>query len=365
MPLSFLFIPRLNAYPSMHVYPEKMTQKQQRLLDDVIASWVEEMPESQASNAIDFEDWFENAYRLYEAKATFPERDTFVLRRFEGEHLITLKDDLQDKASLQGKDVFLLGMHCRAEDTLEEDFGLHPVNLKTGPNNDVLYAGSETFQKHAGRTVTLCDAVTDDIEKAIADLRTDGHEKAFLKVNRSKYGIEVISTEPGEFIGSDTAWAIMHLEGDKNAFQVQAYTDMYYEYRFIVVGHKLVAGAACIEEFTPLDNKGTHFDGQLRYHRQSETPVIHDEQAKQVLNVLKDAAATFVTEMKEEDTFAHYTLDMALDREGKPLVVECNDLNNYGLYAMHYPAILREQVAFYDNKLELAVKKSATSTLQP
>jgi hypothetical protein len=202
------------------------------------------------------------------------------------------------------------------------------------------YATLTTFQTMAGRRIILAgvDAGGPEVTESLLDvaaLHPDG--RVLVKVNRQKYGIYDFIVKPGSTLDEvfrstpeDLDGALMHLEGWPDAFIVQEFMPMEYEYRMFVVDGVPVTGAGCVEEFTPLENSAP-FDTKVRRSR-SAVSAVEDrpDVVARLLTFAVEAAATLLIEKPE---LTHYALDVALDSAGNPLIVELNALLNSGLYA--------------------------------
>jgi len=306
----------------------------------LLDSWKLIYPDSKPSHHVDFEDWTENIVRFHTALTLESDADFFIIEKEKCFNLNHEPVDIPEEG-------FFLGTFINQEKSCA-----HLIRYDQSAIADK-YGATETFNKFAGRRNELCGLDIDngkDLRNVIQEMADAGHEKLFVKVNRPKYSIEVIDIKNKEdayssFTRSESAWAAIHLEGKADAFLIQEFIKMRYEYRMIVVDNELASGAACIEEFTPLNNKN-RFDIQLRENRDEVSYVINDEFfGNELVNQYIKVAHEFILSMsKENSNFTDYTLDLALDDKDNVIVIECNPLNNYGLYAMDYASILKEEI---------------------
>lgn len=204
------------------------------------------------------------------------------------------------------------------------------------------YASLRSFQRHAGRRSDVCGWVVNRAagQTDILDvLATYAGSRAFVKVNRAKYGVAVLdipvgataATIPEIFWSRDLlAGAALHLEGRPDGFVVQDVTEMLYEYRLFVVDGEAVTGAGCIVEHTPADNVGATFDDRVQRIRY-ESPIVRDAQVRDLLVSFGRMVAAEIADEAPELT--DYSLDVALGADGAPLVIELNGIRNSGLYA--------------------------------
>lgn len=124
-------------------------------------------------------------------------------------------------------------------------------------------------------------------------------------------------------------------EDEPDAVLVQQRTRMRYEYRVQVIGGRPVCGAGCIERFTPADNtgepydprmEGTRNDGRIESH--PDIARLYEQYAHEVVDALRDEAT------------GPYVMDLYLDDDGQPHVIELNPQSNSGLYALDMDALL-------------------------
>ena len=129
--------------------------------------------------------------------------------------------------------------------------------------------------QHGGRWMALCgySSSKDELppEHDItylallrAELRAERELRSVsfvVKATQPKAGIGVIRVSPGITTAQDIhnqlsdifGWTLVREEGRPEAFLLQDGIEMQYEYRLFVVNGKIIAGAGCIEEFTPYD----------------------------------------------------------------------------------------------------------------
>lgn len=88
-----------------------------------------------------------------------------------------------------------------------------------------------------------------------------------------------------------------------------------------------------MEELTPLDNDGERFDAQMREHRNAECPS-PVESRPDILSTYIPFAEKVVEELVvERPELTRYSLDVALGRNGEPVIIEFNSESNSGFYA--------------------------------
>lgn len=228
--------------------------------------------------------------------------------------------------------------------------------VRAGGIDPDAYATTETFARHAGRPFRLVAADGDDLTAALyAMAEHDPHRRVWAKViSTSKYAVgELTVPDPGVDSGRsvfallrhgdndpDTAegigGALVHYEGDDNVFLIAPRTTMEYQYRFFCVDGVPVTGAACIESHTPLDSTNLAFDPVVEQVRGSKDA----QRRPDLVEKMHDFAVRVGAELYAEG-MRHFTLDVALGADGEPLVIECNDLPNAGLYACDPQRLLR------------------------
>jgi len=215
------------------------------------------------------------------------------------------------------------------------------------------------FRDAAGRWIGVFDIPAEDgcgigaansLPSALSVYARDADRDVFLKVvSHAKYGCWKVHIPRGtspknvwDIILGELEYTVVHLAGSPRAILASAWTDLRYEYRLIVIDGQVVAGAGCIDAMDPYFAVETPFDPQMETYRNC------GEIAR--LPALAQSYAAFGYELaaravREQATMRHYTLDLALNPQGRIVVVECNPTLNFGLYCARYehilPAILR------------------------
>lgn len=124
-------------------------------------------------------------------------------------------------------------------------------------------------------------------------------------------------------------------EGEPDAVLVQQKARMRYEYRMQVIGGEPVCGAACIERFTPADNRGNRYDPRMEETRNSGRIESHPDIARLYEQFAHETAHAIRGEVE-----GPYVMDLYLDDAGRPHVIELNPQSNSGLYALDMDALL-------------------------
>jgi len=188
------------------------------------------------------------------------------------------------------------------------------------------------FTRYAGRKVRVVDA--DEGQLLAACEQVAGEDgRVVVKVTRPKYGMTTINVRHSvahAIVEDDLIMgALMHLDGTKDAFLVQKHIEMQFERRFFIVDGLAVASAGCIPAYTPFDRLAPHDPRMRRHRRDGEDIIWAPEQTK----TLHDFADRIATELRHSGNLSEYVLDVALNRDGNPLIVEFNGIRNAGLYA--------------------------------
>ena len=216
----------------------------------------------------------------------------------------------------------------------------------------------KAFRERAGRRIEIVNFTNRDDPRCPANIIHQMHQEgitnflgkvtATFKYTNLFYQSESKDTDAHisyELFG----YAPAHFEDVENAGIIQPVVDMEYEYRCIFIDGQLVTGAGCIEEFTPYNrlSYGQAFDPQLRQRRHEGTPVVIDRARTDTLvTFARESLAALV---KEDPRLNEGTIDVALDKDGKPLIVELNGAPNYGLYACNAKLIVDAHAASIKN----------------
>lgn len=212
------------------------------------------------------------------------------------------------------------------------------------------FIGDEVLARFSGRPTLIGGTDIDQGEVSLPEgavniipFLTELHELGFthavLKRTRTKTGIHRIPLFPSDDLNRRSlsavdGWEFYRLDGKPDAWQAQAWVPMFDEYRLFVVDGELVAGAGCVEEFTPLEHRGQQFDTRVRDRRGRLQPGSQ--------SISADAASVeelvaFATPIARERG-GTFVLDVAHGTDG-PLVVEGNDISNAGVFAADPRAI--------------------------
>ena len=299
-------------------------------LRDAWSTWM--TPVVQPGEA-DFEEFYEEAARLDAAVFAFGEDRVWVSQ---------YRDETARNLGT-GETVPLTAVqHLRR-------YGGQPSTRQTGlpqltrERSIDRYDRFEAFTRNAGRPVVLAGHDLDgapglELYDVVRNLAEQGFPKVVVKVTKAKHGFAIIDVhrDISDEDLSDTLldvldWALVRASGRPEAFLVQGFVPMRFEYRMFVVDGRVVTGGACIEEFTPAQNLGDAFDTRVREHRMVKSPVVdRPDVVSRLLTFAEQVVAEWLVERPDLRTAV---IDVALDPDGNPLVVEFNGLLNAGLYA--------------------------------
>lgn len=218
------------------------------------------------------------------------------------------------------------------------------------------YYTLSAFRRNAGRRTALCAIPMDEDEcdnsvfDVVADWTRQAPLAAMIKVvYSSKYGIvpanfpaKCTPRQALEVLFDALEFAVAHLEGLPGTLLLQDRIPMQHEYRIAVIDGRPVAGAGCIERFTPLNNTGVRFDPQTEEIRNNgriqENPELVDRYVEAAHRIAQEIS-------DEQPCLRDYTLDLAVRPDGEIVVIELNPTLNFGLYAMDFSAVLEAVAA--------------------
>lgn len=287
------------------------------------------------SGRADFEDGWEDAFRTHAGLVTFDPAHTW-LRVING-----------------GSDLGLIPLgdqrHHQSLESLQTEYpevnlyGPEPTTVSFGHSRmgvDIPYWDYGAFRHHARRFVTTAGFAPDD--PAAADIRALGivrsGERFFVKTTASKrLPATAASLVDGriEFDSWAWEWANVSMEGTAGSLLVQEFVPMRFEYRFFVIGARVVTGAGCIEEHTPFDRRAREqgrFDSRAREHRGPSATIDDPELVARLRDFALEVASDLDAESGEGELDA-YTLDVGLGPDDEPLVIELNPIDVAGFYA--------------------------------
>lgn len=149
---------------------------------------------------------------------------------------------------------------------------------------------------------------------------------------------------------------LMRIEGDRDNILIQEKIPMTHETRFFVARGRVVSGAACIEEHTPLDREpGTDILAPVFEIRRNGGQRVRDEDVAKRLVAFAERAAEMI--VAEEPELRNFVLDAAIGPDGKPVMIELNPLVGSGLYANDPKAIAE---AFVEDMIRRAELEAET-----
>lgn len=303
------------ARARMTVHPMPRPPLPQRLSGRLAAldrTWAELMGQHPFDGHGDFENWVEMAERLTCAREVFGERLALNSERPEHRHL----------------------------PEIGVSYGWHSVRADVSAALADDYARLEAFAGLAGRrTWITSDELADGV---IAKIHASGRD-AFVKSMRAKALVatrvprgQTLTTALDRAIEDATGEpgcggiALMSVMDEPDGLLVQEAITMRFEYRCWVVDGRPVMGAGAIGELTPLDSRGARFDDLVAEHRGGSAPASGPEVVRRLVATARhfaDLARAEVPDMSE------YVVDVALDEEDRPVVIELNSWQNAGLYA--------------------------------
>lgn len=300
-----------------------------------LAEWEKVFGKNDGSDGYgDYEDWTEQACRLLAAIDAFGRENVWFIK---GSRATTAKNIATGEEIAEG-------------DTTRQfvRYGSQPSNLYYQPNQQGerkadAYAITKVFEKYANRNFVVCGfslggAEGIEIVDAVVNLHNSGVRRVILKNTKAKKGFwditlpeDMNASTAYRTISDEVDWALVREEGRPSAFLLQEYSPMIYEYRLFVVNHRLTTGAGCIEENTPLNN-AEPFDSWFRKDRKDyDAPLVQDEKLRDTF-VEFAQKIVFDTE-KYEPECSNYVVDVALNSDGVPLMIERNAMLNSGFFA--------------------------------
>lgn len=367
--LQFLFRPRFAAASVLPVDARAGYETGVRAL---VEAWTQVFPGARPDPALDFEDWCENAAQLQAALAQADRLEIFT------------QQGRADPVSIDGggkqfdpERPFMLGggQLWRGDFVSTSTSARFPNRAEYAAAQ--AYACNPGFERHARRRTALCayddgdGGVTpeENLVPMLGRWRDAGVREVVVKLTEVKRGIAVVPLAELGNAGIEKAlterfdWTMVEMAGRRQAFLVQERVPMEHEYRIFVVDGQPVAGAACIEEFTPLDGQGLRFDQRTRQHRGTfGAAKCAVAPAPEVVARYEQAAQAIVDDLRAGDPrLATFVMDL-YTRQGTTEVglVELNPLRNCGLYAADYARVLRAALQVFE--LEAAPSRLRRAT---
>lgn len=296
----------------------------------------------------DYEDWHENAARLTAAvKSGHP---VYALGRSAAVQVV---GSANSNRSFDPDAPFVfVGSYGHPDPVCDLKGMVWPLGNANGVN---AYHTFPSFHRFAGRPFAA--ASVPELEdgtkpsnpylSVIRSMHAAGVRRFFIKLNLPKrynpefftFDHDVTDAEIEREIFARFNWALYDISLRPDGLQIQAAIDMHHEYRVVVVDGKAVSGTGCIESHTPNERVDgiDNFDPFIEFDRNSRR-IKRDEYT---VGKYQEFVDRFLSDMRATPGMPlHYTLDLATNNDGEPIVIEMNPLLNYGLYANNYEAIL-------------------------
>lgn len=335
----------------------------QRRYEETVDRWAQAfgIAPSTLSRTADLEDWTENAVRFLAASGTgLP---THVLKRemFKGapEFDRTFGDAFDPSAptlfvgsTLRWEPLYAPAMtgDPRPVPDLRWPVGGHygrggdywrSPTLMTGLNRPA-FVSSGNMEGERGYAAMTRRVLAAGADQVIAKIVFQGKYQ-----NPETLGLR---REPDGSVSDDAIWKayydafdanLMDCDGRENCFLVQARIPMAMEYRIVVIDGSPVAGAGVLPRLSPIfhDPALGPFD-PLMAERPKGAPL--ESRPDLVGRYLARARALCAQVSRQgEDEFLNCTMDFALDASRDEVVlIETNPLDNFGLYAMDFDAVM-------------------------
>jgi hypothetical protein len=341
-----------------------------------VAAWAELFPAAVVDPETDYEDWHENAAKLLAALGTG--RPVFQLDLVDPTRVVR-----SFRAGVDGRPLpfdreapcALVGDHLKFDPLVFSradmmpalggfvDFSkaekacwdVRPEQIlwpSRGSMRANEYPRMEAFRRNAGRRAVLCGIPCEgplprgaDLHEELVAWAASGPVDAMLKVvAQAKYEAPARLRLPAgagadavhEAVRDALGYTLLHLEGVPEGILLQDRVPMAGEYRFVVVDHRLAAGAGCIEKFAPISSVAEPFDPQIEGRRGDDDIRPDPAAVARYVAFAERVAAEIAAECPGT---GDYTLDVATG-PGGPLVVELNEALNFGLYAASFARVL-------------------------
>lgn len=208
-------------------------------------------------------------------------------------------------------------------------------------NTSALYYNlNQTFLQHSGRRILTLNVdnfdSTIDLFKTILSVAFNSDDYIWIKSQKGKkysekFSIKEIYDYVNNNTYSDKIESFMYVTNPYSKFIVSNYVEMSDEIRFFVVNNQIVEGSPHLPELTPIKTQTPGYHCHLTNHQQ---PV-----DKKLVQFAEKMVASIET---DDDNLSNtnYSLDVAYDNFGEPIIVELNPLYNSGVYAANPQIII-------------------------
>lgn len=329
---------------------ERLRHGNTALLEQYLNSWTRMFGGPNHQEDGDFENFVETMARFDAAGRVFGYGNTTV-KNHAGEHLVSHFQLLDGAPILPGEEAvpdFIFGPVAT--------WGQGHHHRNEGIDIVDRYWDIPAFKELSGRRWELAGFYPDNpadrgILQVIQGMFDDGVRSFVVKGTEPKTLLVKfeLANRPASLFGSGIPSAVMdgvmHREGHSGVFLVQEWIPMVHEYRIFMAGPAPVAGAGCIEDFTPLNGLGDAFDARTEGVR-GEGEIVNDPaRVAELVGFARTAGALLHSQAPELG--AAWVMDLAQNPvTGEIVVIELNPPRNAGLYASS-PAAWMEGVRNY------------------
>lgn len=263
-----------------------------------------------------------------------------------------IEDFWEDACRISAACIGLGGLAAKKPGTAMTPWSADEMARRLGPVVEAEEGGDHAIDsliahpivhEHGGRAMLLGGLNTPRPESDVthwlaARHRDHGIRRGIVKSIERKNGIWSIELDSdpdvvGKRLLDAMGWDYVRLDGGDGRLLAQDELELEWEYRLFVVDGKVISGAGCIEEFTPLDHDlhAGAFDARVRrvrgHLRQGDPSPV------EVRPEIVEALVAFGSDLARQHG-GTVVIDVAVDRRSScPVVIELNDLPNSGLYA--------------------------------
>lgn len=245
-------------------------------------------------------------------------------------------------------------------DEMRRRLGPVPRHEEGGAHARDLELAHPLVRSYGGRAMLLGMVGGDDSATDIVQWLADRHRHAgvkhgIVKAAERKNGIWSIELDSDPEIVRQRLfdamdWTYVRLEGAVDALLAQDQLPLEYEYRLFIVDGRVVSGAGCVEEFTPLDRTPGPFDSRMRRHRG------HFQEGPSAVEDRPDLTGRLVRFGRQvaAEHGGTVVIDVAFNAAtDQPVVIELNGISNSGLYASSPWAVTQALITARDRGYQL------------
>lgn len=217
-----------------------------------------------------------------------------------------------------------------------------------GQSNDDLYNGYWDFKPYQNKAQrTIQDVLSMQyIPSALCLMKRMGHTRAFLKNTKQKHGVfclDLYDTEHEMCVELVRKMGLQAIEGT-HKYLIQNIINFQDEFRFFIIGGKILKGIPVRRKDTVLDDDGHHISPYICKHHDNHDRVY----APDVTSKYAELVQSMLEDFEQYNALSGYgisllncVIDVGRDEHGVIRPIEINSVTRAGSYGYNYSGYMK------------------------